>query len=218
MMMIYRKFAFIAAMALILSGCSDLDVVKSDAVRSFGDILKILPAENPKGDSSEWVISTPDSAAWFHWKNQEIKIIVDAQPFVFAGLDLSKLENGVVRENMLVYSSPLSNAPERDVPLKLFEKNAEFFRASLGYHPEMDHYNITIGNGNIFEWAKDFVTNSKTGNSQDLDIVFALNPEPLIAAGVSTEKLEGWTYTQVPVDIDGKPTKVWKILKAFNLK
>jgi len=217
MMMIY-KFAFLVAIALILSNCSDLDVVKTDAVRSFGDILKILPAENYKGDSSEWVVSAPDSAAWFHWKNQEIKIVVDAQPFISAGLDLSKLENGVVNENTLVYSSPLSNAPERDAPLKLFEKNADFFRASLGYHAEMDHYNITPGNGNIFEWAKDLSTNGTTGKNQDLDLVFALNPEPLITAGVDTEKLEGWTYTQVPVDIDGKPTKVWKILKAFNLK
>ena len=208
----------VTIIALILIGCSNLDVVKIDAVRSFGDILKILPAENYKGDSSEWVIAAPDGAAWFHWKDKEIKIIVDAQPFIFAGLDLSKLGSGVVHENTLVYSSPLSNATERDAPLKLFEKNAEFFRASLGYHPEMDHYNITTGNGNIFEWAKDLNTNGKTGESQNLDIVFALNPEPFIAAGVDTKKLEGWTYTQVPVDIDGKPTNVWKILKAFNLK
>jgi len=217
-MMIYRKFAFLAAIALILSNCSDLDVVKADAIRSFGDILKILPAEDYKGDSSEWVLTAPDNAAWFCWKSQEIQIVVDAQPFVSAGLDLSKLENGVVNEDMLVYSSPLSDAGEQGAPLKLFKKSAEFFRASLGYHPEMDHYNITPGNGNIFEWAKDLSTNGTTGKNQELDIVFALNPEPLIAAGVDTEKLEGWTYTQVPVDIDGKPTKVWKILKAFNLK
>jgi len=212
------KKIFLAAIALTLINCSNLDVVKTDAIRAFGDILKILPAENKKGDSSEWVLSAPDNAAWFHWKNQEIKIIVGAQPFVSAGLDLSKLEQGIVNENTLVYSSPLSNATERDAPLKLFEKNADFFRASLGYHPEMDHYNFTIGNGNIFEWAKDLSTNGTTGKNQDLDIVFALNPEPLIAVGVDTEKLEGWTYAQVPVDIDGKPTKVWKILKSFNLK
>ncbi len=212
------KKIFLAAIALTLSNCSDLDVVKTDAVRAFGDILKILPAENKKGDSSEWVVSAPDSTAWFHWKSQEIQIVVDVQPFVSAGLDLSKLENGVVNENMLVYSSPLSGAGEQGAPLKLFEKNADFLRASLGYHPAMDHYNITSGNGNIFEWAKDLSTNGTTGKNQDLDIVFALNPEPLIVAGVNTEKLEGWTYTQVPVDIDGKPTKVWKILKAFNLK
>jgi len=210
------KKILLAAIALTLSNCSNLDVVKTDAVRAFGDILKILPAE---GDSSEWVMTAPGNTAWFRWKNQEIKIIVDAQPFISAGLDLSKLENEVVDENMLVYSSPLSNAPERDAPLKLFEKNVEFLRTSLGYHPEMDHYNFTLENGNIFEWAKDLSINGTTGKNQELDIVFALNPEPLIAAGVDTEKLEGgWTYTQVPVDIDGKPTKVWKILKAFNLK
>ncbi|MDR2584553.1 MAG: hypothetical protein LBC75_13835 [Fibromonadaceae bacterium] len=207
------KKIFLAAIALTLSACSNLDVIKTDAVRSFGDILKILPAE---GDSSEWRITAPDSTAGFYWKNQEIGMFVDVKPFVKAGLDLSKDGEGI---DGFVYSLSHSDTLAQDAPLKLFEKNVDFLRASLGYHPEMDHYNITFDNGNIFEWAKDLSTNGKTGKNQDLDIVFALNPEPLIAAGVDTEKLEGgWTYTQVPVDIDGKPTKVWKILKAFNLK
>jgi len=184
MTMIYR---FLAVMAL--TACSGLDVVKNDAVRSFGEVLKILPAENSKGDSTEWVIAAPDSTAWFYWKNQEIRMVVKLNEM----------------EDLLVYSSPQSEAPLRDAPLKLLEKNADFFRTSLGYHAEMDHYNFTIENGNAFEWAKDLEKNQ-------LDIVFALNPEPLIAAGLDPKKLNGWTYTQVP------PNNEWKILKSFNLK
>jgi hypothetical protein len=55
-------------------------------------------------------------------------------------------------------------------------------------------------------------------SNQDKDIVFVLNPEPLIAAGVDPEKVEGWAYAQVPVEENGETTQVWKFLKPFDLK
>lgn len=95
-----------------------------------------------------------------------------------------------------------------DVPERMVF-GAEASRERLGYHAEMDHYNFDLG-GAMFEWAKDLAANDK-------DIVFALNPEPLIAAGADPEKVEGWIYAQVPVMRDGKATQVWKFLKIFNL-
>jgi len=83
-------------------------------------------------------------------------------------------------------------------------------RGSLGFHTEMGHYNLTIG-GAVFEWAKDLGTN-------EMDIVFALDPEPLIAAGLDPEAVEGWTYKTVPATVDGQMVEVYKLLKAFHLK
>lgn len=60
--------------------------------------------------------------------------------------------------------------------------------------------------------------NSATDENQDKDIVFVLNPEPLISAGADPEKVEGWVYTQVEVEENGKTEQVWKFLKPFNLK
>lgn len=77
---------------------------------------------------------------------------------------------------------------------------------------------MNLGDGNLFEWAKDMKTNRSTNENQDKDIVFVLNPEPLIAAGVNPDKVKGWVYTTVKVDIDGKPTDVYKFLKPFNLQ
>ena len=70
----------------------------------------------------------------------------------------------------------------------------------------------------MFEWAKNLSTNSATGENQDKDIVFVLNPEPLIAAGVDPEKVEGWVYAQVAVEENGQTVEVYKFLKPFNLK
>ncbi|MDR0876139.1 MAG: hypothetical protein LBN12_08025, partial [Clostridiales Family XIII bacterium] len=102
-------------------------------------------------------------------------------------------------------------------PLKQFESNAKGLRDSIGYHTALDHYNVMLGDGNMFEWAKDFSVNGQTKENQDKDIVFVLNPEPLIAAGVDPEKVDGWAYAQVSVEIDGKAADVYKFLKPFDL-
>jgi hypothetical protein len=70
----------------------------------------------------------------------------------------------------------------------------------------------------MFEWAKDMVANGYDNSVQDKDIVFVLNPEPLIAAGVDPEKVEGWACAQVPIEENGKTIQVWKLLKSFDLK
>jgi len=103
-------------------------------------------------------------------------------------------------------------------PLAAYEQIVEKYRSSINYHTSLDHYGVKLGDGNMFEWAKDLSTNSSTGENQDKDIVFVLNPEPLAAAGVDPEKVEGWVYAQVPVEENGQTTNVWKLLKPFNLK
>jgi F420-0:gamma-glutamyl ligase-like protein len=82
----------------------------------------------------------------------------------------------------------------------------------------MDHFNIDLGGGNLFEWAKDMEKMGDAGGSQDKDIVFALNPEPFESAGVDLENVDGWAYAQVPVHVDGVPAEVWKLLKPFDLR
>ena len=64
----------------------------------------------------------------------------------------------------------------------------------------------------MFEWAKDMSKNDK-------DIVYVLNPQVFIDAGVDPQKVEGWVSAKVPiVDKDGKTVEVDKFLKPFNLK
>jgi hypothetical protein len=54
--------------------------------------------------------------------------------------------------------------------------------------------------------------------ANDKDIVFVLNPDPWIAAGVDPNAVDGWAFAKVMVDVEGKPAEVDKILKPFDLK
>jgi hypothetical protein len=97
-------------------------------------------------------------------------------------------------------------------PLDSFKKIVETNRESIGYHAALDHYGVAMGNGNMFEWAKDMSTNDK-------DIVFVLNPQPFIDADVDPAKVEGWAFAKVEVMEDGgKKVEVDKLLKPFDLK
>jgi hypothetical protein len=116
-------------------------------------------------------------------------------------------EDGSVR--MEVNAAPLVAAGLRSGEEVLrFEGSAE--RDNLGFHTQMGHYNYDLGEA-AFEWAKDMSANDK-------DIVFVLDPEPLIDAGLDPDAVEGWTYAEVPVMRDGKEIQVWKLLKPFDLK
>ena len=64
----------------------------------------------------------------------------------------------------------------------------------------------------MFEWAKDIAKNDK-------DIIWVLNPEPFIAAGVDPGKIQGWIFAKVrTTDATGETIFVDKLLKPFNIK
>ena len=77
--------------AAILTSCAALDVVGADSVRAFGEVLSVLPAAE-KADGG-WRVTAPDGGAWLDVNNDSVIMGVFAQPFVNAGLDISKLDN-----------------------------------------------------------------------------------------------------------------------------
>jgi hypothetical protein len=210
-----RLRAIVIISILILSGCTRLDVVGKDAVRAFGDVIAVLPAEEYDPDC--WKLTSPDGGAWFAWDNMSVSMVVDAAPFAAAGADLAKLENCSEHylnpgKQSLYFTSPgfdMLNQNVKETALDQFSYCISCLRNKLGYHTEMDHYNLNL-DGATFEWAKDMKTNDK-------DIVFVLDAEPLIAAGVNPENVDGWAYGQVTVQVNGKPADVWKLLKPFDL-
>jgi hypothetical protein len=232
-----KQIAAIAAsltMVISLTACSGLkglDVVGNKSVNSFDEVLKTIP-DNVKADemNAGWSIEAPDGSVRFIWSEDysksaqhDVMLELDAKPFVNAGLDTSKLpSNYAAYDGMLMVGKKLGNDKLTykgdPTPLAAYEQIVNKYRDSINYHTTLDHYGVKLGDGNMFEWAKDMKTNGYNNENQDKDIVFVLNPEPLIVAGVDPKKVEGWVYTQVAVEENGKTTNVWKFLKPFNLK
>jgi hypothetical protein len=217
--------------AILKTAGGNLDIVGKDSAASFE---KILTASGGKVTADEentgWSLEAPDGSVRFIWSEDysrsplhDVMLELDAAPFINAGLDTDKLpEYYAAYDGMLMVGTKLGGDKltyqEEPTPLAAYEQIVSKYRDSVGYHTALDHYNVSLGNGNMFEWAKDMQTNTVAKENQDKDIVFVLNPEPLIAAGVDPEQVKGWVYTTVSVEIDGKATDVYKFLKPFNLQ
>ena len=208
---------------VIFAGCtSQLDVVADKSISSFESVINELPIEADSEDSS-WIITAPDNSAKFFWSmdfssttDYDVKLELDSQPFINAGLDISKLPEGVINGDKIILGTDLSDEKltytGEATPLDSYNKIVEKSRDNIGYHAALDHYGIDLENGNMFEWAKDISTNDK-------DIVFVLNPQMFIDAGVNPQEVEGWVFAKVEtMDKDGKKIEVDKFLKPFDLK
>jgi hypothetical protein len=217
-----RFFTGAALMAaLFVSGCKQLDVVGKGSAASFGAVLDAMPGGIGVDErTGGWVLSAPDGEAAFVWAAEystdspyDVMLIIDARPFIEAGLDTGKLPGAFTVEGGRIITGAGDEAITYrggPTPLASYEKLVELKRGSVGYHGALDHYNVDVGNGNLFEWAKDMGVNDK-------DIVFVLDPAPFIDAGVDPALVRGWVFAKVPVDIDGKPAEVDKFLKPFDL-
>ncbi len=204
------------------SGCGKLDVIRDYSINSFDKVLG-LSADRLKEDvpSATWSIGAPDNTARFVWSKDNSATDLDAyletdlKPFVDAGLDVTKLPEGTVVGDKLILGTDLgSEKPDvqkGSSALDTYKEMVNLNRKHLKYHGTLDHFGIDLDNGNVFEWAKTTSTNDK-------DIVFVLNPQPFIEAGVDPEKIDGWLFAKVEtMDGHGKKIKVDKLLKPFNL-
>ncbi len=213
--------------ALAFAGCQATDIVGKVAVTSFESVLaadekQVVFDEEANG----WALSSPGGERFIWGKDfsseekADFAIELDATPFVNAGLDASKLDPAMYlfdeTSNTLVVYSEIGtddlNASDSTTALESFKANVKTYRESIGYHEKLDHYGVKLGGGNMFEWAKDMSTN-------DLDIVFVLDPKALIDAGVDPTQVTDWKFAQVEVmDDQGKEITVDKFLKPYNLK
>lgn len=227
-MKIFKAFALPVLLAALAfsAGCAQLDVIGQTSVTAFDTVLKAAPNQVLADEqNSGWSLSAPDGTARFvlsgNYKNSpvyDVFIEFDAAPFVTAGLDISRLpENYVAHDNLLSVGVKLGEdaTPAGNDTLSAYRLLVERYRMSVGYHSPMDHFNIDLGDGNMFEWAKDLSVNTVSGEVQDKDMVFVLNPQPLIDAGLDPQSVTGWTYAAVPAHMGG--SEAYKLLKPFDL-
>jgi hypothetical protein len=226
-----------AALSLGFIGCGATDVVGKVANTSFAAIVQASGDRVAwSEEDAAWVLSSPagDEVAFSSdfarnaaaggmadMDKPDVEFSFDAAPFIAAGLDLAKLppaegikyeiEDGRFMLHFELGSEAFSAEAKKSLEAT-FAEIVKTQRTRIGYHEKLDHYGIKLGNGNMFEWAKDLTKNDK-------DIVWVLNPEPFIAAGIDPAKIEGWTFAKVETKDDaGKTIFVDKLLKPFDLK
>lgn len=208
---------------LSLAACGGTDVVGETSADSFGKLLEAMPEQIEAGENDlGWVLNAPDGSASFFWGKDysgkgsyDAFIETDIQPFLEAGLKGEMLPPGTVSGDKIVVGIDLGDdkivKDKETDPLDSYRQILDSNRDAIQYHGELDHYGINIGNGNVFEWAKNMGTNDK-------DLVFVLDPGVFIEAGVDPEKVDGWVFGKVKVDgKDGKPVEVEKFLKPFDI-
>jgi hypothetical protein len=222
------KLLIVAAVAMVLvftfTACQKTDVVGNVSKTSF-EALITKSADKVATDeaNNSWALTSPGGER-FLWSKDlagtpDAAIEFDATPFINAGLDTAKLPAEIFSYDQASnkikvateLGSPKAAAKADATAIDSFKQLVDTKREAIGYHAKLDHYGVALGNGNMFEWAKDMSTNDK-------DIVFVLNPKPFIDAGVDTAKLTDWVFAQVPVvDENNKEILVDKYLKPYEL-
>ncbi|MFZ5353727.1 MAG: hypothetical protein ACOZCL_13535 [Bacillota bacterium] len=216
-----------AVLILIFTACQGTDVVGKVALTSFEQILNAMPDKIEFDEQyNGFALITPTEDRFFIGKDfsvegqPDLMLDFDAKPFVNAGLDISKLPADMYQYDemmdMIMVLAEIGDHPSEykgEVNmLEAFRHVVKNHREVVGYHEKLDHYGVALGNGNMFEWAKNMATNDK-------DLVFVLNPQPFIDAGVDPTKVEGWVFAKVEImDQNGKPIEVDKLLKPLNIK
>jgi len=233
-----KKILFVMLILLsasvFLAGCAKIDVVSKYSKESFNKIAKDRVKEIAEGAKKGFEMSSTagDVFGISYIKSAEkdtgtvgleIYEIVDAKPFLDAGLNVDRLISEVVyydaQNNKLVIKKNLNNIKKKDFSEEkaktisgLYDMMIDANREILGYHEKLGHFGLSFGEGYMLEWAKDMTKNEK-------DIVWVLDPTPLVSAGLNPDSIESWTYTKVPVmDKDGRKLEVEKFLRAYNLE
>ncbi len=207
----------LAAGLLGLAGCQSLDVIGKDSARAFDALLAAAP-ELVAAGADGFTLTAPDDSARLIWRNDgkasDLALRFSAAPFIDAGLDLAKLPAGMVDGDTLVIAAVVDGGAAgdagADTALTAFERILWNGRDRVMYHADMGHFGVSLGVG-VFEWAQDMHKNDK-------DIVFALDPQPFIDAGVDPAKVAGWAFAKVKtMEANGRKVEVDKLLKPFNL-
>jgi len=215
-------FFMVIILVLSFSSCQATDIVGNAAIDSFNEVLNAIPDSVTKDTiTNGWSLTAPDGSIKFLWgpnDTDNTMFIFDSKPFIDAGLDVNKLlgENIDVDGDKIVINklSGLMESldEENGKAISYFKNIVRLSRSQINYHADMDHFGVSLYNGNVFEFAKDMTKNDK-------DIVFILNPQVFIDAGVDPEKVDGWVYDKIKaMESNGRTYEVYKFLKPFNLK
>ncbi|QLY79448.1 hypothetical protein [Clostridium intestinale] len=234
-----KKIVAIITFSLMVAsfvGCSRTQTGSKEsdnALKSFNEIVKAYPDNKgfhealqhwgfklPTGEKFEW---SKDMSA----NKADFAMVMLADPLVEAGLDISKLDSnewlyepagkdemGVELPNRLILPYNVSDEKQEsngseDSMRRLLKADTE----SIKYHKDQKHYALKLGDGNEVQWTEKLGLN-------DADMIFVLNAEPLVSAGLDVTKLEGsgWVFKEASYDDMGMGPNPDQIVRIYDIK
>jgi hypothetical protein len=196
-----KKILWGLGIALVLAACAD--TFKDDAVTSFEAVITADSVEREVMDGVAHIKLNAEAhfdIALTSEDEADVFIAVMAQPFLDAGLDLTKTPDSVfLNGDMLVLSFNVKDYKDATDAVSALSNVLTTNRSLLGYHKELDHYGITLGEHKV-EWAKDPLTNDK-------DAVIVLDGDTLTSWGIDLDVLANW----VVMDMDGTTVALYPL-------
>ena len=220
-----KKIMILAVVLIaILAGCTAQPVEEKPVVETPVEVVDpsvvsfeaLSQSIEWKSEGDKFTLVAPDQSVSLainqsFASENDVVMSVDAAPFVAAGLDVSKLPEGLYVDGRLNYVTSIEGTTTYTNVTEAFTDILSIQADLVGYHAALDHYGLSLQDGNVFEWAADVNTNDK-------DIVFVLNPQTLIDAGTNVEAVEAWIFAEVEImQADGTMKMVPKLLKPFDL-
>ena len=220
-----KKLMILAVVLIaILAGCTAKPVEEKPVVETPVEAVNpsvvsfeaLSQSIEWKSEGDKFTLVAPDQSVSLainqsFASENDVVMSVDAAPFVAAGLDVSKLPEGLYVDGRLNYVTSIEGTTTYTNVTEAFADILSIQADLVGYHAALDHYGLSLQDGNVFEWAADVNTNDK-------DIVFVLNPQTLIDAGTNVEAVEAWIFAEVEImQADGTMKMVPKLLKPFDL-
>jgi hypothetical protein len=194
----------VITVSIVLADNPKLDVVSNYAVDSFENLGVVIEIINHEG--AYQAISPNRNEIIIFGERVDLKFY--SSPFLSAGFAPDKFEGDIIQQGdyFIIPSSGTEIALESGYSIfDIFENLLRSNRDSLEYHMDHDVFEFHLGGGHSFRWAKEWQTNTS-------GMVFVLNPEPFINAGLSPQALEGWALVNVTLQ-HGRGQTVSRLLK-----
>jgi hypothetical protein len=191
--------------------------------KGYHDALKHWGLSLPGGSKFEW---TKDTSA----NDIDFAMVIPAEPFVAAGLDVSrlegtgyvfqaaKLEGGEALPDLLLHPYNVSGKKENAQGSEdAFRRILKQKNGMVQYHGDLRHYRLYLYDegGAPFEvqWTEEL-------GLSDADIVFVIPADPLVAAGLDISRLDsnGWVFQPAAEDMGlGMGSNPSQLVEIYSL-
>ncbi|MCL2566357.1 MAG: hypothetical protein FWE24_11230 [Defluviitaleaceae bacterium] len=199
-------FAVCLAMMLLLTSCASWDLIGIGAVEAFD---RVINSENVRVENTDigWVLNMPDGNASLSLDRDGSTSRISFQEYTVRLIDGNVLWMGASFEfNTTEYETEMT-------PLTIFKQILHYRPEFIGYHDTGHHYMLHFGDsGNMLMFARDIA-------SQEAGVVFMLNPEQFIEAGVDVHNIDGWHFgPHETMTIRGQTVTRDFLVKTFDLR